>query len=119
MCEPLVNERVVDSEVRHDQLYTVEQLLILLGTAHRVDLLRGAAHHDEAGHIPTSWRQDGYVKAFDFSFLLKTSPVLHRVAVDTDGLLLPPGNRLSENCASSGLSHGSFPLYLIPRYPNG
>ena len=55
----------------------------------------------------------GDVKALDFSFLLKTSPVLHRLVEDFEGFLLSPARRPPQpmNNAASAMS---LPLSFGP-----
>ena len=53
----------------------------------------------EAGHISTGWPENDHLKTLDFSFLLKTSPVLERFVVDLHCIVLAPVYGRSPNNA--------------------
>jgi hypothetical protein len=82
LSESLIDEGVGNPDVLADEPHTADPPLKLIVTAKGVNLLRRAPQKDEAIKVSTVRGKSDHVKALNFSFLLKTSPILHRLVKD-------------------------------------
>jgi hypothetical protein len=82
LIDSLGNDRVTDSGAVGDHLHAGYELEVLVITASRVDLLRRTPYQDEAADIPSGWRENHYVEAFDLPVLLTTPVVLQSFVPD-------------------------------------